>query len=209
MLKDREQAAQLLSQRLIKYRGKNPLILAIPRGAVPMAKTIANSLQGELDIVLVHKLRAPRQPELAVGSVDENGHIYVGPHAAMVGADQAYLKNEAEEQVKILKQRRERYRPGQIPFNPTGRIVIVVDDGIATGSSMIAALRTLKREKPEKLVAAVAVASYEGLETIKSYADEVECLIVPDEFFSVSQFFEEFEQVSDEEAIRLLRQDRS
>lgn len=206
MFKNREHAAQLLAQRLIKYRGKNPLVLAIPRGAVPMAKTISDALDGELDIVLVHKLRAPNQPELAIGSIDENGHVYIGAHAALVGADESYLKKETEEQLKILKQRRKQYRPVHIPFNPTNRIIIVVDDGLATGSSMIAALRSLEKEKPEKLVAAMAVASFEGLQNIKTYADEVECLLVPEEFYSVGQFFEDFEQVTDEEVIRILNE---
>lgn len=204
MFRDRQQAASLLARRLVKYKGKNPLVLAIPRGAVPMAEIIAEALQGELDIVLVHKLRAPYQPELAIGSVDERGGVYIGRHAALVGVTEDYLKKETEEQVQMLKKRRALYTPVHPPINPAGRIVIVVDDGIATGSSMIAALRSLKEDKPEKLIAATAVAPLEGLQAIKSYADEVEALLVPEEFYSVGQFFEEFKQVSDEEVIRIL-----
>jgi len=111
MFKNREHAAQILARRLIKYRDKNVLVLAIPRGAVRMAATIADALLGELDVVLVHKLGAPNQPELAIGSVDEGGNIYIGRHAAMVGADDTYIKTEAEKQVRMLKARRLLYTP--------------------------------------------------------------------------------------------------
>lgn len=208
MFRDRLQAASLLARRLVKYKGKNPLVLAIPRGALPMAEVITEALQGELDVVLVHKLRAPFQPELAIGSVDEKGAVYIGHQASLVGATEAYIKKETEEQIQMLKKRRVLYTPVHLPVNPSGRIVIVVDDGIATGSSMIAALRSLKEEKPEKLIAATAVAPFEGLQAIKAYADEVEVLLVPEAFYAVGQYFEEFNQVSDEEVIEILKKKR-
>jgi putative phosphoribosyl transferase len=209
MFRDREQAASLLARRLVKYKGKNPLVLAIPRGAVPMAEVIAEALDGELDVVLVHKLRAPYQPELAIGSVDERGAVYIGRQASPVGVTEAYLKKETEEQLQMLKKRRALYTPVHPSINPVGRIVIVVDDGIATGSSMIAALRALREDKPEKVIAATAVAPFEGLQAIKVYADEVEVLLVPEGFYAVGQFFEEFNQVSDEEVVRILRESRT
>jgi len=208
MFRDREQAATLLARRLAKYKGKNPLVLALPRGAVQMAEIISNALQGELDVVLVHKLRAPYQPELAIGSVDEKGAVFIGRHASLVGVAEEYLKKETEEQVQMLKKRRALYTPVHSPINPAGRIVIVVDDGIATGSSMIAALRSLKEDKPEKIIATAAVAPFEGLQAIKAYADEVEVLLVPEEFYAVGQFFEEFSQVSDKEVIEILKKSR-
>jgi len=209
MFKNREDAAFGLAEKLIRYRLKNPLVLAIPRGAVPMAAIISEELLGEMDVVLVHKLSAPNQPELAIGSVDEKGHVYISRHAAMVGADEAYLKRESEKQVQLLKDRRALYTPVHAPVSPTHRIVIIVDDGIATGSSMIAALRAIQEERPERLVAATAVAPIESLQMIKTYADEVVCLTIPEEFYSVGQFFENFDQVSDDEVIRILKQTRS
>jgi predicted phosphoribosyltransferase len=209
MFRDRLQAAQLLARKLSKFKGKNPLVLAIPRGAVPMADVIADHLEGELDIVLVHKLRAPFQPELAIGSVDESGQVFLGSHASMVGAKEEYVREETEEQVRILKKRRTLYTPIHPRISAANRTVIVVDDGIATGSSMIAALRMIRQEKPEKLVAAAAVAPFEGLQQIKNYADEVEVLLVPEDFYAVGQFFESFDQVSDDEVIQILKESRT
>jgi predicted phosphoribosyltransferase len=207
--KNRQQAAELLAERLLRYKGQNPLVLAIPRGAVPMAKVIADALGGEIDVVLVHKLGAPWNPELAVGSVDEFGHLYLTEHARTLGLSDADIEAERERQMKTLRERRARYTPVHPPVDPTGRIVIVVDNGIATGASMIAALRSVRAKQPQKLIAAAAVAPYESLQEIEKLADEVVCLSVPADFYAVGQFFEAFTQVSDEEVIALLSQSRS
>ena len=132
-------AARKLVEALSDYRAKNPLILAIPRGAVPMAKLIAQQLKGEMDVVLVRKLRAPGNPEFAIGSIDESGWIYLTEYAQQVGADQDYIDAEVTEQTKIICQRRAQYTPERPPIDPAGRIVIIIDDGLATGSTMIAA----------------------------------------------------------------------
>ncbi|MBI1820383.1 MAG: phosphoribosyltransferase [Nitrospirae bacterium] len=208
IFKDRRQAARQLAEKLKRYDGKNPLVLAIPRGAVPMAQVMADALNGEMDVVLVHKLRAPYQPELAIGSVDESGHLYLSRHAADLKIDETYIREEKERQLKILRRRRAHYTPVHPPVSPVHRIVIVVDDGIATGASMIAALRSIRAQKPAKLIAATSVAPHEGLEKIRGLADEVECLLVPDNFYAVGQFFEEFSQVSDEEVIAILQTSR-
>ncbi|TAK09935.1 MAG: phosphoribosyltransferase [Candidatus Manganitrophaceae bacterium] len=207
--KNRRQAAELLAERLIRYKGQNPLVLGIPRGAVPMTKIIADALDGEIDVVLVHKLGAPGNPELAVGSVDESGQVTLREHARALGLSEADIEAEKARQMKTLRERRARYTPVHPPIDPEGRIVIVVDDGIATGASMIAALRSIHTKKPKKLVAAVAVAPYESLQEVRALADEVVCLDVPADFYAVGQFFEEFTQVSDEEVIALLQQSRS
>ena len=206
--KNRQQAAALLAERLISYKGQNPLVLGIPRGAVPMAKIIAEALEGEMDVVLVHKLGAPDNPEFAIGSVDESGHVYWREVARTLGLTDADLAEEKERQLKILRQRRARYTPVHTPIDPAGRVVIVADDGIATGASMIAAIHSIRAKRPKKLIAATAVSPYESLQTIHKLADEVVCLDVPDDFYAVGQFFEEFKPVSDEEVIALLRQSR-
>ncbi len=206
--KNRQHAAVLLAEKLVQYKGQNPLVLGIPRGAAPMAKIIADALDGEIDVVLVHKLGAPGNPELAVGSVDESGHVYLREHARALGLSDADIEAEKKRQMEMLRERRARYTPVHPPINPAGRIVIVVDNGIATGASMIAALRSVREKKPKKLIAAAAVAPYESLQEIRALADEVVCLDVPPDFYAVGQFFEEFTQVSDEEVIALLRQSR-
>jgi predicted phosphoribosyltransferase len=197
-------AGRRLAQALAEYRGRNPLVLAIPRGAVEMGGEIARALGGELDVVLVKKLRAPYSPEFAVGAVDETGWTYVAPHARSAGADAAYLEKEKAAQLETLRRRRREYTPARAPVDPRGRIAIVVDDGIATGASMIAALHSVRAREPARLVCAVPVAPPDSVETIRPYADEVVCLETPEYFQAVGQFYRQFDQVEDEEVVALL-----
>lgn len=205
MFKDREDAARQLATRLAAYRGQHPLILAIPRGAVPMGKVLAELLQGDMDVVLVRKLRAPYQPEVAIGSVDESGWSYIAPYAASIGADQDYIAAEKHEQLQTLRSRRVQYSPIRAPIAPEGRTVIVVDDGLATGATMISALHSLRRHQPAKLVCAVPVSSPDALARIRTMADEVVCLHSPEDFHAVGQFYRHFPQVDDDEVVALLR----
>ncbi len=203
MFSDRQDAANKLAHALKEYRGRYPLVLAIPRGAVPMGKTIAKALDGELDVVLVRKLRAPGNPEFAIGSVDETGWTYLSSYAEQLS--QKYLEEEKNYQLSVMRERRASYTPIRAPIDPKGRIVIVVDDGLATGSTMIAALHALRAKNPEKLVCAVPVAPADTLEKISPYADEVVCLDTPDPFYAVGQFYQSFPQVEDEEVIETLK----
>jgi putative phosphoribosyl transferase len=204
IFENREQAARLLARRLdAYYRNKNPLVLAIPRGAVPMAKIIADALGGELDVILVHKLGHPLQPELAIGAIDENGNLFLAEHGQEV--DAAYLEAEKERQVGILQRRRAQYTPYRASIDPRDRFVIVVDDGIATGSTMTAALRAVRARHPKKVIAAVAVASPQAARAMLHEADGMVCLKVPLDFYAVGQFFVDFAQVTDDDVVAILR----
>lgn len=209
MFTDRMDAARQLAHALSSYRGKRPLVLAIPRGAVPMAAFIARELDGELDLVLVRKLHAPRAPEFAVGAVDESGWVYLAPHASSVGATAEYIAQQKELQMAELVRRRELYTPGRARTDAQGRTVIIVDDGLATGATMVAALHAERQRHPARLVCAVPVAAPESLELVAGLADEVVCLDAPRRFSAVSRFYERFPQLEDEEVIALLRQPES
>lgn len=202
---DRADAALRLCERLQAYRGQRPLVLAIPRGAVPMGKLLAEHLQGELDVVLVRKLRAPFQPELAIGSVDESGWTYLAPYAAASGADEAYIATERSAQLETIRRRRAAYTPVRAPVDPAGRVVIVVDDGLATGATMVAALHGLRQRQPARLICAVPVASSSALAQVTPLADEVVCLQAPPGFEAVGQFYRHFPQIDDEEVMAVLR----
>lgn len=204
IFRDRIDAAERLADALAAYRGRNPLVLAIPRGAVPMARVIARRLEGELDVVLVRKLRAPFSPEFAVGAIDETGWAYIASHARQAGADERYLQEEKAAQLATLRRRRAEYTPHRPPIDPAGRVAIVVDDGLATGATMIAALHAVRARKPAKLVCAVPVAPPDSVDAVRPYCDEVVCLDTPWDFGAVGRFYRNFDQVEDDEVIRML-----
>jgi predicted phosphoribosyltransferase len=205
--KNREEAGTRLAGRLAGYRGLHPLVLGVPRGAVPMARIIADSLDGDLDVVLVRKLRAPRQPELAIGAVDEAGSIVKG-HYLEIASDE-YLREEVRTQQEILRKRRTLYTRAQKAVDPAGRVVIIVDDGIATGSSMLSAIRSIRARHPARIVAAIGVAPPASLARMQAEADEVVCLHSPEDFDAVGQFFEDFSEVTDDMVVEALTRRRT
>ena len=202
--RDREEAARELSVALSPWRRTHPLVLAIPRGAVPMAEILARDLGGDLDVVLVRKIGAPGDPEFAVGAVDESGSLSLSPEARLIGIGPEEAEAERQRELLVIRERRRLWGKGRPPVDPSGRTVIIVDDGMATGATMASALRFLREKKPKILVAAVPVASREALDRIRPLADRTVSLLTPERFLSVSQFYESFPQVGDEEVRRIL-----
>lgn len=201
---NRLHAARLLAQALDAYRGKSPLVLAIPRGGVPLGRVIADTLGGELDVLMVRKLGAPGDPELAIGAVSEGGEVLISPIASRLGANEEYIGAEVGKQISTMHRRRAQYTPVRSPISPRDRVVIVVDDGLATGATMITGLQSLQNLRPMKLICAVPVAAANSLSMVRQYCDELVCLHEEIFFSGVGAFYEDFKQVEDEEVIALL-----
>jgi predicted phosphoribosyltransferase len=202
MFEDRLDAARQLADALAAWRGSNPLVLAIPRGAVPMGAALADALQGELDVVLVHKLSSRWNPEYAIGAIDESGWSFVSDPGE---ADEAWLREEKARRLEGLRQRRAQYSPERPPIDARDRVAIIVDDGLATGATMIAALHAVRAQAPKRLICAVPVAAPDSLRKVEAYADEVVCLYAPWTFHAVGQFYRRFGQVEDDEVIACLQ----
>lgn len=201
---DRDDAGRQLADALAHYRGTRPVVLAIPRGAVPIGRVIADALDGELDVVLVRKLGAPGNPEFAIGAVDERGEVLLNEYAAEAGADATYTRRIAQRELALIRERRARYRPGRLATALAGRTVIVVDDGLATGATMVAALKAVRAQGPVRLVCAVPVAAPDSLARVSALADEVICLATPRPFHAVGSHYLDFGSVTDEEVVALL-----
>lgn len=202
---NRTEAAELLAEKLMPYAKDCPLVLGIPRGSVPMARVIAERLRGDLDVVLVHKIGAPDNPEYAIGSVSEFGSIYRSEAIEYYEIPNDYVQRTAQAEIAKLKKRREAYSPIRPPIDPAGRVVIIVDDGIATGSTILAAARAIRMRKPKRLVIAAPVASPRAADLLRPDVDDIVVLDYPANFYAISQFYGEFPQVSDEEVAEALR----
>jgi putative phosphoribosyl transferase len=206
---DRAEAGALLAGRIAALDLADPLVLALPRGGVPVAAEIARRLAAPLDVVFVRKLGAPYQPELAIGAVADGPAPVVVLNAKLVEAmalDRAYIEAQAARERAVIEQRRREYEGLRPEVDPAGRAVIVVDDGVATGMTMQAALRWVRRLNPARVVAAVPVASREAIAMLRREADAVVCLSAPRRFLSVGSFYRSFTQVTEEEVALLLRE---
>ena len=203
--RDRVEAGQLLGKELSALAGEHPVVVAIPRGGVVVACGVVRATGGELDIVLSHKIGAPGNPELAIGSVSEDGRLFVDEAlASIVGADKRYIDMERNRQAARIAERTAVYRRVHPKVPLAGRLVVVTDDGVATGATMEAALWSTRQERPSKLVAALPVGADEVIRGLARFADEVVCLRTPPGFSAVGEFYDAFGQVEDEEVIRLL-----
>jgi len=202
---NREEAARQLAHGLQSLDLRDTLVLGIPRGGVVTATVLAHELNAEMDVVLARKVGHPLQPELAVGALSEDGRFVLNPEAA-AGVAEADLEEAKRRSLVELKRRRDLFREVRPAAPIEGRSVIVTDDGVATGSTMFAALEAVKLHKPHEVIVAVPVASPRTIEELQTRCDRVVCLTAPEFFMSIGQFYEDFEPVEDNEACAMLRE---
>ncbi|HET8937532.1 MAG TPA: phosphoribosyltransferase family protein [Polyangiales bacterium] len=207
--RDRADAGAKLAAALSSYAICHPLIIGIPRGGVPVAYQVAKELDAELDVIVARKITAPSQPELAIGAVTADGTTFTNAQVrALSGLSEDALTSLTLAHRADAHERQQSFRAGMPPVRPGGRVVIVVDDGLATGATMMAALRSLRRAGAERVVVAVPVASAEACARIAREVDEVVCLLQPAHFDVVSDYYENFHQTADAEVQRFLIKQR-
>lgn len=202
---DRRDAGRLLAVELERFRASRPVVLGIPRGGVVIAAEIADHLGAELDIVLSRKIGAPGNPELAIGAIAEDGRLFLDEHiSARLGVSQDYIAREQGRQLAEIARRVALFRAVRPKVPLRGRVVIVADDGLATGATMQAALWAAHRDEPASTVAAVPVGAVDTVERLSRSADELICLRAPEDFGAVGRFYRKFDQVEDEEVLAIL-----
>jgi predicted phosphoribosyltransferase len=207
MFRNREDAARQLAARLAHRELQRPLVLAIPRGGVVLGGILARELGADLDVVLARKLRAPGHPELALGAIAEDGHVHLNEIARRFpGATPEYLEAEQRRQSAEIAQRRDLFR-AVCPKAPlVDRSIIITDDGLATGSTMLAALEVLAAHRPHEVIVAVPVAAPSRLAVLEPLCDDIVCLLCPEDFRAVGEFYRDFRGVTDEEVLETLRE---
>jgi putative phosphoribosyl transferase len=205
MFHDRTQVGKLLAEEIRKLKIVSPIVLAIPRGGLPVAREIALALKAPLDLVITRKIGAPGEPEFAIGAVTQDGEVIVDREVVKsLGISEAYLKQESARKVHEIKERMQKYR-GERPYpNLAGKTVIIVDDGVATGNTVLAAIESVKKKKPAGIILAIGVAPPETATKLSKVVDRVICLDTPEPFYAIGEFYENFEQVEDEEAKKIL-----
>jgi predicted phosphoribosyltransferase len=207
MFANREEAGVQLAERLRKWPMTNPIVLGIPRGGVIIAAAIARAIGGELDVVLARKLRAPYYAEFAIGAVDEDGDVVRNTEGITVfDISEAYVQQEKERQLQEIAERKALYRSVRPAAPLKGRSVILTDDGLATGSTMIAALHAVRKKEPREIILAVPVASPDRLRQAEKLADRSVCLLTPADFTAVGIYYADFHPVDDREVVDCLRQ---
>ena len=206
---DRTEAGRRLAEALQPFQDQQPVVLALPRGGVPVAYEVAKALRAPLDLVLVRKIGAPFQPELAIGAVVDGERPELVVNRDVVDEyriPESYLESERRRQLEEIERRRQLYLAGRARAQVRDRTAIVIDDGIATGATMEAALLATRRADPRRLVLAAPVAPPDTLERLRPKVDEVVCLMVPDFLGAIGSFYRDFRQLDDNEVIALLQQ---
>ncbi len=208
LFENRVEAGKKLAAALQEVSG-DAIVLAIPRGGVVVGYEVAKALHIPLDIVIAKKIGAPGNPELAIGAVAEDGTLLLDANTVdMLNVSQTYINDEVKSQRAEIKRRLQRYRGSALPPRVLNREVIVVDDGVATGATLKATLRSLRKQGAKPLVVAVPVGPPDTISALRSEADRVVCLQMPELFFAIGEFYENFDQTTDQEVIELLEKNR-
>jgi putative phosphoribosyl transferase len=205
--KNRVEAGKRLAEALMDLQGKDVVILGIPRGGVVVANEVAKALKAPMDIVVTRKIEAPGEPEFALGAVTQEGDVIMDKQAAeSIGASREYLDDQIRKKREEVSDRMHRLR-GDAPYpGLEGRVVVIVDDGIATGSSVEAAVMSVRKRKPKEVVVAVPVAPSDAVETLAEDGMKVVCLEMPGSFLAIGEFYRDFGQVEDIEVMRILKE---
>jgi putative phosphoribosyl transferase len=206
---NRAAAGRRLAASLARYRAHAPVVMALPRGGVPVAAEVAQTLRAPLDLILVRKIGVPRQPELAMGAVANGPNPVTVRNEDIIryaGITEAEFNAVRDMELGEIERRRKQYLGGRAPIGVSGRSAIVIDDGIATGASIRTALRALRSQQPSELVLAVPVAAKDTLEELRGEADTLVCLETPAWFEAVGAFYRDFRQITDAEVIAILAQ---
>ncbi len=202
---DRFDAGERLAREVERRAGRPSIVLGIPRGGVVVGYVIAKRLNARLEVIIARKIGVPGNPELAVAAVAEDGEVAVEEEVATIyGVSYDYIERAAKKEAEEIRRRVEKFREGRELPEMSGKDVLVVDDGLATGTTMVAALKSVKKRMPRRLVAAAPVASMEAVMKVRSIADDVVVLSVPEEFYAIGEFYRDFSQVSDEEVMQYL-----
>ena len=204
---DRTEAGQALARALVKYKGQAVHVYALPRGGAQVAAEVARALDAPLDLILVRKIGAPAQPELAIGAVVDGGTPIIVRNDDVLrftGTRDNQFDQICRRELQEIERRRKVYLPNRPPLNPAGKVAIVIDDGVATGATMRAALRATRMRHPRKLVLAVPVGAYDSIEELRGEVDEVVCLNTPEDFGALGYYYEDFRQLSDQDVIDIL-----
>lgn len=206
LFKNRREAGEKLAAQLEAYKGRKPLILAVPRGGVAVAEPVWENIGGELDLIITRKIGAPYQPELAIGAVSGDGFVMLNNNiVSRLNVTEDYINTAAEKEQNEIRRRIKIYRGNRSMPLIDNRLVVIIDDGVATGYTLLAALRSLQEKNPAKLVLAIPVGPPDTLTMLENEVDELLCLEAPVHFSAVGQFYRQFDQVSDSEVTAILQ----
>ena len=208
LFQDREDAGRQLARALVKYKSRHPVILALPRGGVPVAAEVAESLEAPLDLILVRKIGTPMQPELAMGAVVDGEQPVIVRNQDVIdltGVSDETFDAVCKKELAEIDRRREHYLGNRDRADVQGQVAIIVDDGIATGATTLAAIQALRKREPKELILAVPVAPLDTLQRLHTEVDAIVCLDTPRDFGAIGYYYRDFRQVSDDEVIAILK----